>query len=174
MTTPKNVFTGKMEKAEIIKKLQELSAQKQNIEENIEDLTAELEQIELTQIESTENALLHEPKSISTAVDKFSSAADKIALFLSLFAVRNDVFAKRWYSNKTDKGGYSPACENEWSGGLCDKKRFKCIDCPNRKFSKLTPAVIERHLRGKAVIGGYPLFPDDTCRMLALDFDGDS
>ena len=45
------------------------------------------------------------------AVTKRSSPADKIALFRSLFAGRDDVFARRWYGKTTGKSGYQPVCE---------------------------------------------------------------
>lgn len=46
------------------------------------------------------------------------SAADKVALFRSLFAGRSDVFPKHWHNPKTDRKGYSPACSNEWVRGV--------------------------------------------------------
>lgn len=39
------------------------------------------------------------------SVNQFSSAEDKIKLFLSLFAGRTDVYAKRWVSKRTGKSG---------------------------------------------------------------------
>jgi hypothetical protein len=36
----------------------------------------------------------------------------------------------------------------------------------------LTDEVLYRHLAGDEVVGLYPLLPDDTCRLLACDFDG--
>ena len=35
------------------------------------------------------------------------------ALFQSLFRGREDVFARRWYSKVSGKGGYQPVCVNE-------------------------------------------------------------
>lgn len=69
----------------------------------------------------------------------------KISLFRSLFKGREDVFARRWHSMKTGKSGYQPVCMNEWTP-LCDKKKYKCTECPNRKFSELTDDDIYRHL----------------------------
>jgi hypothetical protein len=34
--------------------------------------------------------------------------------------------------------------------------------------------VIEAHLSGRIHVGLYPLLPDDSCRLLACDFDGPS
>jgi superfamily II DNA or RNA helicase/very-short-patch-repair endonuclease len=62
--------------------------------------------------------------------------------------------------------------------GLCEKSRIKCAVCPNRKFLPLTDEVIRHHLSGTDergrpfVIGVYPMLLDETCRFLAVDFDG--
>ncbi len=50
-----------------------------------------------------------------------SSAAEKIALFRSLFAGRIDVFPVRWENSKKRRSGYAPACANEWVKGICGK-----------------------------------------------------
>ena len=110
----------------------------------------------------------------STAMQRLS-AQEKVELFRSLFKGREDVFARRWYSKASGKGGYQPVCQNEWSS-LCDKKKFKCADCPNRQFSPLTDNDVYRHLEGKDadgrdVIGLYVLNEDNTCNLLCTDFD---
>ena len=74
---------------------------------------------------------------------------EKIALFSSFFKGRTDVFARRWFSRTTGEGGYQPVCTNEWRRGVCDKKRYKCSDCPNRNLAPLTSREIYRHLEGK-------------------------
>ena len=107
-----------------------------------------------------------------------SSAADKIALFRSFFRGREDVFARRWYSKTTEKSGYQPVCGNEWEPTLCDKRKFKCSACPNRKLLPLTDRDIYDHLAGRDaygrdVVGIYPLLADDTCFFCCVDFDGD-
>lgn len=66
-------------------------------------------------------------------------------------------------------------CQNEWTP-LCDKRTFKCVDCPNRQFSPLTDNDVYRHLEGKDadgrdVIGLYVLNEDNTCHLLCTDFD---
>lgn len=55
-------------------------------------------------------------------IDKYSSPQDKIELFKNLFVGRTNVYAKRYYSFKTGKCGYVPACSNEWISNICDKK----------------------------------------------------
>ena len=41
----------------------------------------------------------------------------KVRLFRSLFRGREDVYARRWQSRTTGKGGYQPVCINEWRRG---------------------------------------------------------
>ncbi len=103
------------------------------------------------------------------------SLQDKIELFCSLFKGRDDVFARRWCSKTSGKAGYQPVCQNEWTP-LCDKRKNKCADCPNRLFSLLTYNDYYRHLEGKDadgrdVIGIYVLNVDNTCHLLCTDFD---
>lgn len=62
---------------------------------------------------------------------------ERVELFRSLFRGREDVFARRWFSKATNKGGYQPVCANEWERKICDKKAVKCADCPNRNFLPL-------------------------------------
>lgn len=111
-------------------------------------------------------------------MNKYSSSTEKISLFRSLFCGREDVFARRWYSKTTEKSGYQPVCENEWADGLCDKRKYKCSACPNRKPMPLTDEDIFKHLSGKDefgrdVIGIYPMLKDETCNFLCVDFDED-
>jgi len=110
------------------------------------------------------------------AVNQKSGTNEKIRLFMSLFRGRDDVFARRWYSPKSDKGGYQPVCKNEWDAALCNKRRYKCKDCPNRRLMPLTEADIVKHLTGndslgRDVVGIYPMLIDESCYFLAVDFD---
>jgi superfamily II DNA or RNA helicase/very-short-patch-repair endonuclease len=101
----------------------------------------------------------------------------KVKLFRSLFRGREDVYARRFESQKTGRTGYSPACANEWVSGLCEKPRIKCRDCQHRQFLPITDEVICQHLAGKDrdgrdfVMGVYPMLLDETCFFLAADFD---
>ena len=110
-------------------------------------------------------------------VDHHSSSAAKIALYRDLFRGRDDVYPRRFESRKTGKYGYQPACVNEWVRDLCDKRRVKCAECPNRRFLPLTDETIRWHLSGRDeagrefVIGIYPMLQDETCFFLAVDFD---
>jgi len=113
-------------------------------------------------------------------VSGVSSASEKVALFASLFRGRTDVYARRWENRGLGRSGFQPACANEWAAGLCDKRRAKCGTCRNRQLLPLTPGVIHDHLRGgredgserEFVVGIYPLLADETCHLLAIDFDG--
>lgn len=113
-------------------------------------------------------------------LDQNSSAEAKIALFRSLFRGRDDVYPKRFESRRAGRSGYQPACANEWVRGLCEKKVVKCVECPNRRFLAITDTVIRWHLSGRDdtgrdfVMGLYPMFLDETCSLLAVDFDKES
>ena len=113
---------------------------------------------------------------LGTAINRSSSASEKISVYRSLFRGREDVFARCWYSKMTEKSGYQPACENEWCDGLCDKRKYKCSGCPNRKLSPIKDNDIYKHLEGKDyygrdVMGIYPMLIDETCYFLCVDFD---
>ena len=97
-------------------------------------------------------------------VDAQSPASEKIALFRALFAGREDIHAVRWENSRTGNSGWSPAVV----GGPSNARR------PDRAYVALTDAVIESHLTGRMHVGLYPLLRDDTCRLLACDFDGGS
>ncbi len=110
-------------------------------------------------------------------ISQGSAAADKIALFRSLFRGREDVYPMRFESRKTGRAGYQPACANEWVRGICEKPRIKCADCLQRRFLPVTDDVIRWHLSGSGdhgrpfVMGVYPMLPDECCHFLAVDFD---
>jgi len=97
-----------------------------------------------------------------SSVDRHSSAEEEeIALFRSLFAGREDVYALRWENQRTGKSGWGPAVR----GGWANTRR------PDREYLPYTDDVIERHLGGEIHAGLYPLQRGDYCRVLACDFD---
>ena len=121
----------------------------------------------------------------SASVTNSSPVVEKITLFRRMFGGRTDVFPVRWDNAKTGRSGYALACNNEWVRGVCGKPQVKCGECPNKAFIPVTANVIECHLRGEDrirpngrggdfVAGVYPLFFDDTCGFLAVDFDDES
>ncbi|MEN9983734.1 MAG: hypothetical protein RI918_1703, partial [Pseudomonadota bacterium] len=99
------------------------------------------------------------------------STSDKVALFRRLFRGRVEVYPIRWESKTSSNSGYAPACANEWRAGVCEKPRIKCGDCSNRVLIPLTDSIIYKHLAGEHTVGIYPLLADDTCYLLAVDFD---
>ena len=96
-----------------------------------------------------------------------TSRQEKIDLFRSLFRGRQDVYALRWES-KSGKSGYSPACANEWNRALCRKP---CSKCQNPSYIPVSDEAIRDHVLGRHTVGLYPLLPDETCWLLAADFD---
>lgn len=115
----------------------------------------------------------------TSSVVSMLSLQEKVALFRSLFKGREDVFARRWFSASTGKSGYQPVCAREWNREYCDKKKYKCAECPNREFQPLGYNDIYRHLEGKDqngrdVVGVYAILPDNSCSFLCCDFDDKS
>ncbi len=104
----------------------------------------------------------HEIDADIPAVDHRSSREAKIALFRTLFAGRDDVYAVRWESRRTAKSGWSPAVVGGWTNA---RK-------PGREYAPLSSDVVEAHLVGGIHAGLYPLLPGDVCRLLVCDFDG--
>lgn len=144
-------------------RLAELAGEQADVEAEIRELRAEL-----ASAETAEDASVP-----VTSESALQSPAEKVALFRSLFAGRDDVFAKFWQNPKTGRKGYAPACRNEWVRGVCEKPRVKCGECPNQAFIPVTDEVVTEHLRGRLVMGVYPMLRDETCRFLAADFDGE-
>lgn len=90
-------------------------------------------------------------------VTSSSSDADKIALFRRLFRGRQNVYAVRW-EYPDGRSGYPPASRSRW-------EREQGI------FLPLTDQVIQDHLSDRQTVGLYPLQRDETCWLLAADFD---
>jgi superfamily II DNA or RNA helicase len=111
------------------------------------------------------------PDSAQPAASAPGSAEQKVALFRRLFRGRDDVYALRWQSRSSGRSGYAPACANEWQPGVCEKPRISCRDCQYRELLPLTDAAIYGHLAGDHTIGLYPLLENDTCHLVAVDFD---
>ncbi len=92
-----------------------------------------------------------------------SPAREKVAFYANLFRARSDVYAVRWDSDRTRRGGWMPAVQ----GGF--RKGVRPAD---RRYLPLTEEVVTRHLSGELEIGLYPLLDSDRCHWLAADFDG--
>jgi len=105
------------------------------------------------------------PKSV------FGTAEQRIELFRSLFRGRDDVYAVRW-ENADGRSGYMPSADRDWKSYLRAKdKDRKKVDRQTRKFRPLTQDVVRGHLVGDHTVGIYPLLQDETCWLLAVDFD---
>jgi hypothetical protein len=119
----------------------------------------------------TGESQLTQPKEPAAAETKEERARRRIALFRSLFRGREDVYARRW-ENPDGRCGYSPAALKDWKAINASKPEDrKRIDQNTRKCLPLTDTVIENHLLGGETVGIYPLLPDETCWLLAVDFD---
>ncbi|MBI3801843.1 MAG: DEAD/DEAH box helicase family protein [Deltaproteobacteria bacterium] len=95
----------------------------------------------------------------------------KIALFRELFRGREDVYAERWES-EDGRSGYAPASKKDWEALLASKpKDRQKVHRRTRKLLPLTDQVFWMHLAGKKTVGIYPLLTDETCWLLAADFD---
>lgn len=138
----------------------------------IDEKLAQLEQQQLDL--ETERAHLvtnhGEPKNEQSKSAKPLSVDQKVQLFKRLFKGRSDIFANRW-QNSQGRSGYSIACNNEWAPTICNKPKIKCMDCTHQNFKALNEQAIYAHLTGKQVVGLYPLAQDNTCYLLAIDFD---
>jgi hypothetical protein len=80
--------------------------------------------------------------------------AEKVRLFRSLFDGRQDVYAVYWEDLRKKKKGYAPG-KNRDTGD----------------YNPLTDEVVLSHMRGKRLVGIYPMRPDNTVRLFAVDFD---
>lgn len=107
---------------------------------------------------------------VQPTVSKRSPLPERIALFMSLFQGRREVYARRWES-RNGRSGYSPTCKNEWVRGVCLKPKGKCAECSFAAYLPFDENAVAAHLSGGCVLGVYPLLPDETCRFLAIDFD---
>jgi hypothetical protein len=133
----------------------------------LDKIDAELAQLELDK----QNLLSRRAVLISSIAPQLQfNTSQKIALFIQLFRGRQDIFANRW-QNKQARSGYSVACHNEWQKDKCFKPKVKCMECTNQAFKILDQQAMYNHLAGKQTLGLYPLLQDDTCWLLAADFD---
>jgi superfamily II DNA or RNA helicase len=100
-----------------------------------------------------------------------ATAEQRIALFRSLFRGRDDVYATRW-ENDDGRSGYMPKADRDWKSYLSAKDEDrKKVDRLTRKYRPLTDDVVRAHLVGEHTLGLYPLLQDETCWLLAVDFD---
>lgn len=147
------------------------------MQDNRNEINALKAEIERLRTLLDANGIDWRPKPVVTRSDL--SLAERVNLFRSLFRGREDVFARRWESKSSGKSGYQPVCRREWQSQYCDKKKYKCADCPNREFETLGYEHIYRHLEGRDidcrdVIGLYAITENNGCYFLCADFDDKS
>lgn len=143
------------------------------VDHAIAAVEAEIAELEARRAGAIERLRVLRGQPTAAAVDGGDwSPSRKVALFRSLFRGRDDVFALRW--ERPGRSGYAPRCSNEWKPGVCEKPRVRCASCPNQAFVPVGDSVVRDHLQGRIVLGVYPLLGDDTCRLLAIDLDGES
>ncbi len=134
------------------------------IEQKIHELKKELAQLE----QQKQRLLTQE------AIDKEAacemSPQQKLSIYQSYFKGNTQCYAHRW-QNQQGRSGYAIACENEWHQGVCGKPKVKCLECPNQAFKPLGDDAMYAHLTGKEVVGLYPMLANNTCWLLAVDFD---
>ena len=99
----------------------------------------------------------------AVSVDRHSQGETKLALYRELFRGRGDVYARRWESPSKATSGWSPVHAGNRS-----------TPRDERRYLPLTDEVVTAHLEGRQTIGLYPLLTDDSCELLACDFDGTS
>lgn len=146
------------ENEKLKKKLIEANIPFEDESENIIENEIEKENYDIAQGDRIENRFITE---------------DMARKFFSIFWGREDMFAMRGKN-----GGYFLQCDNRWNN-VCPKnsdKNYKCNECKNSKYTKLTLKKIMNHLCGykedsSDVIGIYPLLADNTCRFIVFDFD---
>src|SRR5207249_4311619 len=145
-------------------RLANLNSERQESCERLKALRRELEATIRLQVQGSQVSALDRPSGPISAVDK-------VALFRSLFRGRDDVFPTRFQSKKSGQSGYAPACANKFVKGVCELPKIRCGECPNQAFLSVNDQVVLDHLRGRHVMGVYPLLRNATCWFLAVDFD---
>lgn len=113
------------------------------------------------------------PEPTPAVITNASPPEWKLELFRKLFHGRDDVYATRW--QKGEKSGYSPAAMMDWHAiHAAPPERRKEVARRTRTLQPLTDAAVRDHLEGRVVIGIYPLMPDETSWLFAVDFDKSS
>ena len=96
--------------------------------------------------------------SLAAAADALTPT-EKVPLFRALFRGREDVFPTRFVAKRTGQAGYAPACRNKFDEGVCRLPMIKCGECTNQAFVPVDDATIVAHVKGRHVMGVYPMMP---------------
>lgn len=116
-------------------------------------------------------------------VTQKSPLDEKVALIMSFFRGRTDVYAEGYEGKATKPGklSYWPPCRLRWVRGACPRlsnPKARCRDCDHPSYMSLTHEVVEAHCKGRRdrrgriqAVGIY-VVDGDVCYLLAADFDG--
>ena len=171
--------------ADVDSRIASLQARLSALDRERSAIAAQIEELQSDPNAKRTAAPVEADPSRASGITAASPAAEKLALFKSLFRGRADVFPRRWENPRTGKSGYAPACRNEWVRGICGKPQVRCGECPHQAFIPVGDAVLLSHLQGQAppgtlgkspdfVVGVYPMLADETCSFIAADFDKSS
>jgi superfamily II DNA or RNA helicase len=158
------------ERARLASALEEEEALVRRLETERADATARADALR-ARLAALDEAPVVREETVTARVATPGTPTEKVRLFRQLFRGRDDLYPTRFVSKKTGKAGYAPACANKFVAGLCQLPKVKCGDCTNQAFRRVDEAAVLGHLRGKHVMGVYPMLPDETCWFLAVDFD---
>jgi hypothetical protein len=156
-------------------KLEEAIAQSQRLRDEVDQLKTILAKhsIPLPEPKTRQPATtrcLPTPSEVAQ-VGTLAENPAKIALCRSLFCGREDIYAERWRT-KDGTWAYRPAGRKNWLAVLASRpEEHKRVDRETRTLFALTDDVVRQHLTGKKTVGIYPLLLDETCWLLAADFD---
>lgn len=105
------------------------------------------------------------------------NAAEFIKRYHQLFAGNPNVYAIRteWESVNTETGvvtAHSAYIPSKYNGNKETTKRRVQEVADQIGTAEYDEKAVEAHVRGKQFLGIYPLHPDSTVRLFALDFDG--
>ena len=122
-----------------------------------------IESNSVTSLMSVQGGASHEAveKPIPT-LNKYSSPAEKIRLYMSLFKGREDVYAHKYFNKKEGKHAYGPMKRKPWERTQGDGL-----------YAPFDEHVVDHHLRGfdGMIAGIFPICLDDSCHFLAIDLD---
>lgn len=101
---------------------------------------------------------------------------DKLRIFRSRFAGRQDVYGRQWTSRRNDGTeikGFAPVCNNFWSDGCHIKLKdgVTCSQCEIQDHQPVNDDVVLKHIKGDEAQIHYLLLEDGRINFAALDFD---
>lgn len=151
------------------RQIAELQQRIAQLERQLDRARSELAALENTvpQPDSLLTETLHASPTGYLAINRHSSAEDKVRLFRSRFRGRTDAFATSWTSSRTGKKGWSPKTRH-W---------VRPQEVTKADLLPLTDDMIVQHLKPSNDpvepfhVGLYPLLDDEHCYLLACDFD---